>query len=226
MNEELNENLTITGPIKDKQLREKIAKQYIPLLHKIANQMILKKPEEMDFQDILGFGNEGMVYAMNTYNSEKGLSFQQYLGWCIRNKILSGINEEGHTIKFSAYAQNKAKLGKSEYISTVSMSSLFSNDDDDKPQSDRLPQIGDCESNKSDQSVWEKVCEWARKNFSERDSDMFIRFYGLDGQEPEEGKKLASKWGVSSCCVSVSKKKIIDAIKKSKELKDLLSDLL
>ena len=214
----------INSPITDEHLRERIAREYIPLLHKIANQMLLKKPEEMDFQDLLGYGNEGIVYAMNTYNAQKGLSFQQYLGWCIRNKILSGINEEGHTIKFSAYAQNKAKEGKSEYVSTVSFSSLSS--DDDETRDDRIPQIADNSSNISETSVWDKICEFARNNFSEKESDMFIRFYGLDGKEPDEGKKLAEKWNCSGCNVTVSKKKIIEAIKKSQELKDLLSDLL
>lgn len=217
----------INGPIKDRQLREKIAKQYAPLLHKIAKQMILKKPENMEFQDILGYGNEGIVYAMNTYNANKGLTFQQYLGWCIRNKILSGINGEGHTIKFSAYAQNQAKTGKSDYISVQSFSSLQNNSqNDDSDSDDRLVCIADKSKNANEKKIWETVCEWARNNFTKKESDVFIRFYGLDGNKPDDGKKLAAKWGVSGCSVSLSKKKVIDAIKKSKELKDLLSDLL
>ena len=223
----MTDELKINGPITDNKLREKVVKQYIPLLNKIAKQHVLKMPQEMEYDDILGYGYEGMVYAMNTYNSDRGLSFQQYLGWCIRNKILSGINEEGHTIKFSAYAQSQAKAGKSDYISTQSFSFFQNNNsDEDAGETDRLSCIVDTSKNVQEDKIWKIVCEFARKNFSEKDADMFIRFYGLDGKEPEEGKRLAARWGCSGCSVTVSKKKIIEAIKKSKELKDLLSDLL
>lgn len=214
--------------LKDSKVRENIAKKYVPLLHKIAKQLAMKMPPEMTYDDLIGYGEEGIVYAMNTYKPDKGQTFQQYLGWCIRNKMFTGINEEGHTIKFSAYSQKKVKENNGEYINVVPISSIGSSndDDDDNMADDHIEQLGVEQQSINQSDVWKQVCEWVKDNFSERDTNMFIKFYGLDGQEPMEGKELAEKYGVSNCCVTVSKKKIIEAIKKSNELKDLLIDLL
>lgn len=213
---------------RDSKVRENIAKKYVPLLHKIANQLMCKTPPEMTYNDLLGYGEEGIVYAMNTFKDGMGQTFQQYLAWCIRNKMFTGINEEGHTIKFSAYSQKKAKEGNGEYISVTSISSIGGNSEDgeDSISDDHIAQLGVEQQEPNPPEVWKQICEWAKSNFSERDADMFIRFYGLDGEEPMEGKELAVKYGVSNCCVTISKKKIIEAIKKSNELKDLLIDLL
>ena len=47
--------------LKDEKTRRELAIKYQPLLYKIANQMKLKMPQEMDFEDVIGYGNEGIV---------------------------------------------------------------------------------------------------------------------------------------------------------------------
>ena len=211
--------------LNDSKTRERLARQYQPLLHKIANQMVLKIPPEMSFDDVLGYGNEGIVYAMNTYKDNLGQSFQQYLGWCIRNKILTGINEEGHTIKFSAYHQKKAKEGNSDYLSFSSIDSYTRDDDNDEAPSSRMSQLGVSYNPLEDKDIAKKFYKWVYANFSERDADIFIRFYGLDGKKPMSGKELSEKYGVSNCCITLCKKKIIETIKKSKFKEELYSIL-
>lgn len=211
--------------LQDPKTRNELAKKYVPLLHKIANQQYLKCPPEMTYDDLVGYGQEGMVYAMNTFKEGTSQSFQQYLGYCILHKIQTGINQEGHTIKFSAYHQKKAKEGKCDYVSVTPFSALNTHSEDEDDASDHLEELGVVDNHENPVEVWRRVCEWAKKNFSQRDSDIFIKFYGLDGDEPVEGKILAKKYGVSSCCVTVSKKKIIEALKKT-EFMDSLADLL
>lgn len=216
----MEKKLNLTDPI----VRNEIAKKYVPLLYKIVNQQSHKCPPETDYEDLVGYGQEGMVYAMNTYKEGTSQSFQQYLGYCILHKIQTGINQEGHTIKFSAYHQRKAKAGEVDYVSTTPFSALSrsSSGDEEEDSTDRIEELGIVDDYEKPVEIWEQICEWARKNFSARDADMFIRFYGLDGQESLEGKELAKKYGVSSCCVTVSKKKIIEALKKTEFMESLI----
>ena len=212
--------------LKDEKTRRELALKYQPLLYKIANQMKLKMPQEMDFDDVIGYGNEGIAYAMNTYKENMGQSFQQYLGWCIRNKMLTGINEEGHTIKFSAYHQKKVKSGDAEYPSLRSLDSYFdSNDNDDDAPSSRMAELGTTNIDCDMKDFYIKFLKWVYTNFSKRDADIFLHFYGLDGSKPLSGKELAEKYGVSNCCISLSKKKIIDKLKHSSFKNELFNFL-
>ena len=87
---------TIVLDLSSEQIRNKIAKSYTPLVHKLAKQWYGKM--NYDYDELISIGYKGLVYAMNTYGkkgnkskadeeSVKKYSFIQYAAYCIRNSI-------------------------------------------------------------------------------------------------------------------------------------------
>ena len=71
--------------------------------------------------DVIGFAEEGLVDAMNTYNPNKGQSFKSYAAYRILYFIQNGSNSQGHTVKFSAYMQKKKMRAKKKMRSQMKM---------------------------------------------------------------------------------------------------------
>ena len=70
-----------TTELHDERQRDRIVRQYQPLVYKIAKQQQDKTALSID--DVIGFAEEGLVDAMNTYNPNKGQSFKSYAAYRI-----------------------------------------------------------------------------------------------------------------------------------------------
>lgn len=198
-------------------------KKYKPLMHKISNQFVGRLP--LSFDDIMGAAYEGFTLAMNKYVSGTSQSFQQYAAWCMRNAILTSANTEGHTIKLSAYQQQKVKdRGDSTFL-CVPMSSMVWDSDDD---GDRFSEFGyTCDPMaESDSSVMWDFYNWMLDNFSLKERTIFYHAYGLNGYDAMRGTDIAKMLNVSTACVSVTNKRILSAIRGDEKMLDRLRDMI
>lgn len=197
--------------------RNELAKKYLPLVKKISNQFLNSSPLEYD--EIEGFAWEGFVLAMNKYDPTKsGMSFTSYAAFGIKNAIMNGINSSGQTIAVSLYNRKKmAEKGENIPIS-ISLEKNFENED-------HLLSLG-FEDDVVFDNPWKVMLDKVKANFDEEYVDIFCSIYGLDGHDIEKGKDIAERLGISGCLVTKRTKKIIDFIKKDKELSSILRDLL
>lgn len=216
--------------ITDDKEREALAVQYQPLVHKIVNQWINKLPLTSD--DILGYAEEGLVVAINTYDPEKkgrktgkkgNQSFKQYAAWCMLHAILNGSNNEGHTVKLSAYHQQKRKnAGESTFI----MKSIDITYDEDGEVHSNIPEIGVNDPYIGLTDIYDRLYDKIENHFSKRDCDMFYRVMGLKNRDQEQGKIIAKRYKIAPCTVTLITKKIVSYIKEDKELCDELYEIL
>ncbi|MBD3246371.1 MAG: FliA/WhiG family RNA polymerase sigma factor [Candidatus Omnitrophica bacterium] len=73
--------------------REKIL-EYLPLVKKVASRIFLTIPKQlMDFEDLVGYGIMGLIEAVNTFDSEKGVKFSTYAFYRIRGAMLDALRE-------------------------------------------------------------------------------------------------------------------------------------
>ena len=111
---------TIVLDLSSEQIRNKIAKSYTPLVHKLAKQWYGKM--NYDYDELISIGYKGLVYAMNTYGkkgnkskadeeSVKKYSFIQYAAYCIRNSILNSAGDS-HVVKLTKSDMKKEKDAK------------------------------------------------------------------------------------------------------------------
>lgn len=207
--------------LKDKQERERVVKQYQPLVWKIVRQQLKKTALSQD--DVLGFAEEGLVDAMNTYDSTRGQTFHQYAAYRILYFIQNGSNTQGHTVTFSAYMQKKAKeRGESTWI----MKSIEARVDDQGEEHYNIP-VPSCSMYISSiDDILQELYSFIEHKFSERDCTIFYKSLGLKQYEVYSGVELAKYYKCSSPNISLIIKKIVKYIRGNSKMMDLLSSML
>ena len=206
-----------TDPI----IREQLAKQYQPLVYKIARQQFSKTALCPD--DVIGFAELGLVDALNTYKPGRGQTFKQYLGYRILYFIQNNSNEYGHIVKFSAYMQNKVReAGQSTWIRR----SIDIHTDEDGTEHCSIPVPSYEEPFVNPEHTFEELFTIIEHKFSERDCIIFYSIYGLRGYEKKKGTELAKEYNCSGTNITLIVQKIIKYIKTQEELMEELRECL
>ncbi len=78
---------------KSSQLRDKLIRQYMPLVKYVAGKVSVGLPASMDFDDLVGFGQFGLLDAINKYDLEKGVKFKTYAVTRIRGAIFDEMRQ-------------------------------------------------------------------------------------------------------------------------------------
>jgi RNA polymerase sigma factor (sigma-70 family) len=200
-----------------KQITNEQIEQYKPLINKIIQQLLAKKLPLM-YDDMQGYAYEGLMYAYRTFREGTSQNFTQYAAWCIRNFILTGMNEEGHTIKFNNYHQKKAAEA-GETLVVRSIDTFYGDDDGNNPE-DKLGFLGVSDEVDNLEEFAGIIIAYVKSHFPPRDADIFITSMGFSGKV--KGKDIAAKYGISSALVTITNKKIIRAIRENKTLMSTL----
>ena len=220
MGNKSNTNVQLKRPTTQKE-REEYANQYTPLVYKIANQNKDKTP--LTYDDIVGFGFEGLADAMNTYNPDSGQSFLQYAAYRIYYFIMNGTNREGHIVTFSNYQQKKAKAeGRPTYIHQ----SILSRTDSDGEEHWNIPEPSVDPDRTSVGNALEDIRIFVTSHFSARDADIFFQTFGLGDKEDVPRTQIAKQYKVSSAAITYVNQRIITAIRSDEALCEELEDLL
>lgn len=201
--------------------KEEYARQYTPLVYKIVNQNKDKSP--LTYEDLLGFGFEGLADAMNTYREDSGQSFLQYAGYRIFYFIMNGTNKEGHIVSFSDYQQKKAREeGRPTFISQRIVSKTDENGDEhwNIPEPSVNPDIVGVGQ------ALEDIKIFVASHFSQRDTDIFFQTFGLGVQDDVPRVQIAKQYKISSAAITYVNQRIINAIREEVSLREELEDLL
>ena len=68
-------------------IRDKLIKQYMPLVKWVAGRVSTGMPESVEFDDLVGFGQFGLLDAINKYDPDKNVKFKTYATTRIRGAI-------------------------------------------------------------------------------------------------------------------------------------------
>ena len=201
--------------------RAELARKYTPLVYKIALQNKDKTP--LDYDDVIGFGFEGLADALNTYDPNKGQTFLQYAGYRIYYFIKNGTYEEGHVVKFSAYNQEQAKK---KGLPTFISKSIVSNTDENGDVKWNIPEPS-CEQNHTDlEKVLYDLQSFVSRKFSTRDAEVFFQTFGLAGRDEIIRTKIAKQYNITSASITYINQRIIKAINKDDVMREKLEALL
>ncbi len=75
------------------QLRDAFIRQYMPLVKYVAGKVSVGMPGSVEFDDLVGFGQFGLLDAINKYDPDKNVKFKTYAVTRIRGAILDELRQ-------------------------------------------------------------------------------------------------------------------------------------
>ena len=78
---------------KSPELRDKFIRQYMPLVKYVAGKVSVGMPESVEFDDLVSFGQFGLLDAINKYDPAKGVKFKTYAVTRIRGAIFDELRQ-------------------------------------------------------------------------------------------------------------------------------------
>ena len=204
--------------------RNAVAKQYMPLIHKIVNQYVgqsrLGKPE------LMSAAMQGFVDAMNDWRKDvdSSVPFKTYASYRVKQQILNDINTHSYSMKTNWYAVKT----QGDKLTGTSLDK-FGFDSDDEFKQDRIAKLGVEDPNynltKNEIEQWNDLYRLIENTFKKRDTDIFYRYFGLNGNNKEKGKDIAKSLGIAPSTIKPIVNKILTTLKKNSKAMDLLLGL-
>ncbi|MGL4774120.1 MAG: FliA/WhiG family RNA polymerase sigma factor [Clostridium sp.] len=76
------------------EVKEKIVKEYIPLVKYIASRVALGKTKYIEYEDLISYGIVGLMDAINRFDEEKGVKFSSYASLRIKGAMIDQLRKE------------------------------------------------------------------------------------------------------------------------------------
>lgn len=149
-------------------------------------------------EDLISIGTIGLIKAISTYRLDKNIRLATYASRCIENEILM------HIRKISGM---KAEVSLDEPIN-------LDCDGNELLLSDILGTDGDEIQRPLEDDVDLCVLRQALRELPEREREIVLLRYGLEGRKELTQKEVAEKMGISQSYISRLEKRIMSKLKK------------
>lgn len=151
-----------------------------------------------NLEDLISIGTIGLIKAIGTYRTDKNIKLATYASRCIENEILMHIRK---------IANQKAEVSLDEPINLdgdgneLLLSDILGTDED-KIQRPLEDDVDLC------------VLRQALNDLPEREREIVLMRYGLQGRKELTQKEVALKMGISQSYISRLEKRIMAKLKK------------
>ncbi len=151
-----------------------------------------------DQDDLVSIGTIGLIKAINTFDSEKNIKLSSYASRCIENEILM------HFRNGRKSAQN------------LSLSDVIETDKDGNPLTliDVLTDENDFTQGVELKMNSEKLKSYLMSELDDRERNIIILRYGLDGKEPLTQREVAERMMISRSYISRIEKKALENLRR------------
>ncbi|MBQ7167902.1 MAG: RNA polymerase sigma factor WhiG, partial [Treponema sp.] len=75
------------------KIRDQFIRQYMPLVKYVAGKVSTGMPESVEFDDLVGYGQFGLLDAISKYDPDKNVKFKTYAVTRIRGAIFDELRE-------------------------------------------------------------------------------------------------------------------------------------
>lgn len=149
-------------------------------------------------EDLISIGTIGLIKAIGTYDPDKKIKLATYASRCIENEVLM------HLRKIS---NQKTEVSLDEPIN-------MDCDGNELLLSDVLGTDEDMILRPLEDDVDRKVLRYALHQLPDREKEIILMRYGLEGRKELTQKEVAEKMGISQSYISRLEKKIMKRLKK------------
>ena len=152
----------------------------------------------VNLEDLISIGTIGLIKAVGTYRRDKNIKLATYASRCIENEILM------HIRKISG---QKAEVSLDEPIN-------MDYDGNELLLSDILGTDEDLVSSALEDDVDLHLLRQALRELPQREREIVLMRYGLEGYKELTQKEVAQKMGISQSYISRLEKRIMQRLKK------------
>ena len=147
--------------------------------------------------DLISIGTIGLIKAVNTYRADKKIKLTTYAARCIENEILMYLRK---TRKLAG------EVSLSETLDTDGDGSNLSILDLIRVEDDMLEELDTRDACRKVRGCVEQVLE-------ERERQVSVGRYGLDGKPPRTQREIAAQCGISRSYVSRIEKNALQKLR-------------
>ena len=152
----------------------------------------------INLEDLISIGTIGLIKAISTYRLDKKIKLATYASRCIENEILMYIRKTTH---------QKAEVSLDEPIN-------MDCDGNELLLSDILGTEEDLILRPLEDDVDLRVLRQALKELPDREREIVLMRFGLEGRKELTQKEVAQKMGISQSYISRLEKRIMQRLKK------------
>lgn len=175
----------------DELARNVLVERNMRLVAHIAKKY---QSQEDSIEDLISIGTYGLIKAIMTFDSEKGNKLAAYSSRCIENEMLM-------------YMRSKRKISKEI--------SIYEQIGTDK-EGNQLRLMDVIDSGQEDlfseyekKETWDLLSRNMKMLLEEREYNIVMSRYGINGQEPRTQQEVAKELGISRSYVSRIEKKAL-----------------
>ena len=182
------------------ELGDELAKQRL-IEHNLRLVVFIARRFEntgVNLEDLISIGTIGLIKAIGTYRRDKNIKLATYASRCIENEILM------HIRKISG---QKVEISLDEPIN-------MDYDGNELLLSDILGTDEDLVSSALENDVDLCLLRQALKELPQREREIVLMRYGLEGNKELTQKEVAQKMGISQSYISRLEKRIMQRLKK------------
>ena len=152
----------------------------------------------INIEDLISIGTIGLIKAINTYRTDKNIKLATYASRCIENEILMYLRK-------SSSQRNEVSLD--EPLNTDW-------DGNELLLSDVLGTEADTVMRPIEADVDRQLLGAAIEKLSDREREIIVLRFGLNGRREQTQKEVADRLGISQSYISRLEKRIINRLKR------------
>jgi len=152
----------------------------------------------INIEDLISIGTIGLIKSVNTYRTDKNIKLATYASRCIENEILMYLRKN---------ASQRGEVSLDEPLNTDW-------DGNELLLSDVLGTEADTVMRPIEDDVDRQLLAAAIKKLSQREREIIVMRFGLNGAREQTQKEVADRLGISQSYISRLEKRIINRLKK------------
>lgn len=191
------EESTLIGQLAegDEQVKPQLIERNLRLVVYIARRF---ENTGINIEDLISIGAIGLIKAINTYKPDKNIKLATYASRCIENEILMYLRKN---------SAQKSEISFDEPLNTDW-------DGNELLLSDILGTDSDLVMRPIEEDVDRKLLFQAIEKLSDRERQIIILRFGLNGYREKTQKEVADLLGISQSYISRLEKRIISRLKR------------
>ncbi|MBS6721797.1 MAG: RNA polymerase sporulation sigma factor SigK [Clostridiales bacterium] len=179
----------------DETARETLIEHNLRLVAHIVKKY---NSQDRDLDDLISVGTIGLIKAVNTFDEKKGGRLVTYAARCIENELLMMLRQEKKLLReVSLYEP----IGTDQEGNHISLMDIICTD----------------EAAMIEQFIYKhylgRLNEMVACLSDDREREIIIKRYGLDGGDPRTQKEVAAELGISRSYVSRIEKRALKKLK-------------